>query len=122
MSNLRDNWMWLAGLLEGEASFHTTLHTSGNRSPCLALYLTDRDTVERAAVLAAPRARILTAPGRKATHTDQHGWAIHGGEAMGIAMILYPYLSSRRRQQVEYMWTQYCQRAATGPRTKHVFA
>jgi len=87
---------WLAGLLEGEASFMRR-----NGSPSIKIQLTDRDVLDRAAsILGGTVGRNSYQPKGKATYKPVYHLSIHGMRAIAWMMTLYPMLGVRRRKKV----------------------
>lgn len=90
----RDDFMWLVGLLEGEASF------GFYGSPIITLRMIDKDIVERAAMLMGNLRLHKICPklaGRKTV------WSICicGNAAMELMRQLLPHLGIRRADQVK---------------------
>lgn len=84
---------WLTGLLEGEGHF-----CMSGRSILIAVNMTDRDIIERAAALMG--GHIYDLPVR-ANHRPQSRAQVKGPGAAGWMMTMYPLLGTRRREQVE---------------------
>jgi hypothetical protein len=89
--NIKD-FMWLAGLMEGEGCF---MFIKGAR---LQLSMTDRDVVERAAPLlrAKIRAPLQRVEGRRLVHTCY----TFGPDAIGMMMMLYQFMGKRRKAKI----------------------
>jgi len=88
---------WLAGLIEGEGCFVVS-SPGRRRHMTMALGMTDRDVVERAARLMGSRVRLerRAMPNRKALwRTDVHGY-----RAVAWMMTLYSLLGQRRRARI----------------------
>lgn len=90
---------WLAGLLEGEGSF-TRGPPSTPRVPRVTLPMTDRDVVQRAAVLF----------GRGVSHFDRKSarprkrvfiTSLKGSHALRLMTDIYPVMSTRRCAQID---------------------
>lgn len=86
---------WMAGLLEGEGSFGMREQSN---SPCIQLAMTDRDVVERAALLLGSNLRV---------HSDKRGnrkacWQTrpHGYRAIGWMLTVYSFMGERRRAKI----------------------
>lgn len=103
---------WVAGLLEGEGYFH--FHKTA-RGPHIALSMTDRDVVEKAAVLLGSRVRtyLPRRPNRKPLYIFTSGRDI-----AGWMMTLYPLLGERRRAQIRGALSKWRARR-TRPRYRH---
>lgn len=86
---------WMAGLLEGEASFLWD-------APCatLTLSMKDRDIVARAAALmGAPRVRGPYRHKGKPHHSPYYVCSVNGAKAVGWMMTIFSFLGERRRDQ-----------------------
>ena len=90
---------WLAGLLEGEATFGMWKYNGRGQSAFLSLKMTDRDIVERAARLLETRS-ILTDKKQQEHHKQAYSTRSHGIKAIGWMMTLYPLLGDRRRARI----------------------
>lgn len=87
---------WLAGLLEGEASF---MLKRGNT--IISMQMTDRDVMERAAaILGAKLGDYARKPKGKASYLPVYHLAIHGTKAIGWMMTLYGLMGERRRAKI----------------------
>lgn len=92
---------WLAGLLEGEASF-----SSGGKSPRIAVAMYDADVIERVSGILRPtQYRINGNTVRLTKHrSDRRARlsvvTIAGGRAAGWMMTLYPLMGKRRRARI----------------------
>lgn len=91
---------WLAGLLEGEASFD--VRGPGNRLR-IRLAMTDRDVVERAARLLdphpdspTPRLSLVMEEGAKALWVTSVG----GDRAAEVAKAILPFMGARRSARI----------------------
>lgn len=88
---------WLAGLLEGEASF--SLHAGGH--PKLDLEMSDEDVIAKAANLIGarlrPQHRTKNKPHYKAT------WRVNicGSKAIPILEKILPFMGMRRTKKIE---------------------
>ena len=93
---------WLAGLLEGEGcfDFHYKNRNTGRGTPRIQLNMTDHDTVRRAADLMG-KTYVGTYPPAPQAHKLQHRFSICGDSALRFMKLLYPLMSSRRRQQID---------------------
>lgn len=93
-----DQLAWLAGLLEGEGCFYR----EGGR-PAIAVNMTDRDVVERAAILAGGyRVSEKRAPSDLARRRrPSYRFRVTGPKAVALMRALHPYMGSRRREKIE---------------------
>ena len=87
---------WLAGLLEGEGCFMVK-----NGCPAISLYMTDRDTIEKAYNLMAVTSAIYT---RNREHEvdrqNQFGFICTGTRAASWMMTLYSQMGLRRQAKI----------------------
>lgn len=86
----------LAGLLEGEASFHLHRH----KYPRIDLRMTDRDVVEWAANLLGTKLRLYPNSSGNPKHLPVWSTQVDGARAAGWMMTLYKHLGDRRRAKV----------------------
>lgn len=106
----RDRY-WLAGLLEGEASFMKPAPSAPNK-PIIRLQMTDRDVVARAAILMGVKC-------------SEHQWSkryadkdwkptfmatVKGIRAVQLMRDLYPLLGERRQAQIDRALAAYTPR------------
>lgn len=91
---------WFAGLLEGEGTFGW--HKSGKYlgSPKIAIQMTDRDIIQRAADLWG---RPCNGPYGPYTTQSKPAWQtmVTGRSAIGWMMTAYCFLGERRKKKVE---------------------
>lgn len=85
---------WLAGIVEGEG--YIGIATS--KSPVLQIYMTDRDVLDRVAVLMG--GRVSGPYARLDKRQSIFKVALYGNRAASWLMTLYPQLGVRRRQAV----------------------
>jgi hypothetical protein len=90
---------WLAGLLEGEGTFMRPAPSSP-RSPILRLAMTDRDVVERAAVI-WQRAVCVDDDRPEAHFKPVFITTVRGAPAVEWMRSLYPVMSEQRRRQID---------------------
>ena len=94
---------WLAGILEGEGSFALVKSTNGrgsNRTPQVALQMTDQDVVQQAAVLFQTKTQAYK---RLQKHwKTMYATRVYGSVAAGWMMTLYPYMGCRRKAQINH--------------------
>jgi len=92
--------VWLAGLLEGEGSFHPANGNSIN----ISLGMTDKDVIKKAAVLLG-NAKVYTREVKKGAKLYKTCHQIHvaGNYAAGWMMTLYPYMGTRRKERIREM-------------------
>lgn len=87
--------LWLAGLLEGEGCFN--LNGSKEGSARIHLCMTDRDVVERAAVLLGTDVKMY----KHALNRKQpFQCSIYGAKAAAWMMTLYTLMGSRRKARI----------------------
>jgi hypothetical protein len=87
---------WLAGLLEGEASF---MLRNGNAK--ISVQMTDRDVMERVAVLLDTKVGdYVRKPKGKASYLPVFHISVHGIRAIGWMMTLYDLMGERRRAKI----------------------
>lgn len=87
---------WLAGLLEGEASF---MLKKGNS--IIQIQMTDRDVMERiAALLGTKVGDYARKPKGKASYLPVYWIAVHGTRAISWMMTLYSFMGERRRAKI----------------------
>jgi hypothetical protein len=91
---------WLAGVLEGEASFGV-----GKGSPNIQVQMTDEDIIERIRKLwrVRPRAPWM----RKDGYKPVHGAYLHGVDAIGWMMTIYTFMGVRRREKIKAVIQQW---------------
>lgn len=89
----RDDLMWLAGLLEGEACFD--LHRG--KYPRIRLGMTDRDVVGRAATLLGGKVRLSLKPRPQAAmwHVE-----VSGAKAVALMRRVLPFMGARRSAKI----------------------
>lgn len=85
---------WLAGLLEGEASFSMKWNT-----PRIQLAMTDRDVVERAAVLLEGNVKLKQRKDAQPQHKQQYTVEVAGPKAVQWLMTLYTFMGERRQEK-----------------------
>jgi hypothetical protein len=102
--DLEDRY-WLAGLLEGEGSFHTSTHRkpSGTHNyAIIEVSMTDEDVIRRAGTLMGAPSRLQNPPSRRAK-----GWKpqwrvrLFGSKASSLMRDLRPLMGERRRRQID---------------------
>lgn len=93
---------WLAGILEGEGCFSTF---DGRIN--ITLGMTDRDVVDRAAVMMRPRSvnELSREP-----HQTLYRFGIHGERALAWMLLLCPRMGKRRQAKIDEIITLYCER------------
>jgi hypothetical protein len=91
---------WLAGYLEGEATFIFTKAKPKQPSwPRITVASIDRDVIDRAASLMKPkkvRKRFKTGLGKR----EQYEFVINSSRAVGWMMTLYSFMGERRKAQI----------------------
>lgn len=92
---------WLAGILEGEGCFRRDAY------PFVTLQMTDRDVVERAAILMlAPKVHTETRTGRKPLYRAQVG----GAKAIRLMRLLLRFMGQRRTARIQAILTVHAER------------
>ncbi len=86
---------WLAGLLEGEGCF--SLH---RRSPEIRLQMTDRDVVERVALLFGGR-RVTAGKPRNWGKQTVFTTSTQGDSAVQIMRAIRPHMGERRGARID---------------------
>lgn len=87
---------WLAGLLEGEASFMLK-----NGNSIIAMQMTDKDVMDRAAdLLGVKVGNYVRKPKGKSSYLPIFHLSIHGTKAIGWMMTLYSLMGVRRRAKI----------------------
>jgi DNA-binding transcriptional regulator YiaG len=99
---------WLAGLLEGEGSFLKPPPSSPN-CPRISLEMTDKDVVEKAALLMGGRASTRTNL-KSLLWKPTYRVLIRGSRAAHLMRILYPEMGMRRRSQIDAALKDYIER------------
>jgi hypothetical protein len=100
MSNSEET-AWLAGLLEGEGSFFMISSRVGGkvyRYPCVAVAMTDRDVIERAASLMGTVVRFA-----QNTRGNKPYWRAHrtGAPAVEIMQRIRSLMGKRRSGRID---------------------
>jgi len=98
---------WLAGLLEGEGSFHFTM--TGN-TPALRIQLamTDRDIVERVAKIFSITITTLSCkdkPNNLGSVKDYYRIYICGAKARAVMRAIQPFMGKRRTEEINKQLT-----------------
>lgn len=99
---------WLAGLLEGEGCFYLTSNRQTKKTyhyPAVQLCMTDRDIVERAAVLMGTKCWA-----RKANYKPNwnQAWvtAVIGSRAVALMEAVLPFMGIRRSAKIRSLIDQ----------------
>lgn len=108
---------WLAGLLEGEGCFY--LDRNGSYAyPAVALKMTDRDIVERAALMVpGPRkaeglgATVNPAKPSQAGAKGLWRWQVRGTKAVEVMRTVRPYMGERRGAKMDELIKWYAQQS-----------
>ena len=98
--------VWLAGILEGEGSF-----IAKGKSLTISINMTDLDVMERVSCLVG--APSIYKGQYKNRNKPTYTLGVSGYRAVLIAMLVYPWMGTRRRNSIKSMWEMYQQR--TGP-------
>ena len=96
---------WLAGLLEGEGCFRSSLHQAIQHYPVMNLQMTDKDVIDKASIVLHcrtsgpffPRQKKLDGTSRKAVYRCGHS----GHRAVWWMKKLMPFMGIRRRKKME---------------------
>ncbi len=99
---------WLAGLLEGEGSFLKAPPSSPN-CPRISLEMTDKDVVERAALLMGSKA-VKKINLRNVHWKQTYRVIIKGSRAVKLMRVLYLEMGVRRRSQIDAALETYVER------------
>lgn len=97
---------WLAGILEGEGYF------TYRDGATISLQMTDRDIVERAALLLGSKS-IIETMARSTGWKDTFHCRVHGQEAIDIMLKLMPIMGSRRQQKIQFIIDKHNNRTNT---------
>ena len=100
----RDELCWLAGWLEGEASFYYIISNGNSPRIIIQVFSTDLDILQKAAAVMGAKS-IITIPPRECRGTQ---WKSNGGfrtEVQGdvaadLMRLLLPFMGKRRTQQI----------------------
>lgn len=102
--NLSKDDYWLAGILEGEGCFVGPAPSKWNHI-AIQLMMTDRDVVERAAVLLGGQVAQLKR--RKEHYKDGYRCIIGGKKAAAIMQKLLPLMGERRSNRIKTLLLKY---------------
>ena len=108
-----DDFSWLVGIFEGEGWFGLKKRTSRIKNktyiyyyPHMSITMTDEDIIKRlASILKHNNYRTFTPSGKNVkgeNYKTAYRLSICGPKAMYIAEKMEPYLSQRRKEQVQY--------------------
>lgn len=89
---------WLAGLLEGEATFLKG-PPSSPAYPIVRLLMTDADVVERVAAIFGRRTNVH--PPRQSHHKMAYSATIKGGKAVSLMQQIRPLMGARRQAAID---------------------
>ena len=92
---IESDFHWLVGLLEGEGSFYVKVD-KGYKYPAIALNMTDRDVVDRAAALMGATVFRL----KHGKNKDSFQCRVQGGRALLLFGKLQPHMGKRRQRQI----------------------
>lgn len=98
---------WLAGLLEGEGCFTTAKNNFGYMR--VALAMTDKDVVERAA-LAFPGSSAVHTMNRRGTWKTVYSVSWCGPDAYACTRAVLPYMGQRRTERILGLMANYQER------------
>lgn len=119
MAFSRDDAIWLAGLLEGEGSFFIR-----KGSPKIALQMTDRDVVARAATIMGTKInQCVSRPKGKPTYKPVYSMAVFGQRAVSWMMIVFRFMGERRQAKIAEVMAEWRRcpgtpKASRGHRTR----
>jgi hypothetical protein len=103
------DFFWLAGILEGEGSFMKGPPTKP-KNPRITMASTDEDVLARVAKLFdSPYCMVTVRPEYK----QKYQTAINGKRAVDLMLLLRPFMSIRRQQQIDIAiacWEPNCSR------------
>jgi hypothetical protein len=85
--------IWLAGLLEGEGCF-----TKCRESIRISIAMTDKDIIERVAVLFKCPVGVWT---RRGTAKTPYNAIVCGNDAAAWMMMIFPFMGSRRQARIK---------------------
>lgn len=94
MSKIRDDIIWLAGLLEGEGCF-----TTFDVTPGIVLQMTDKDIVERVSKVFGTEIRKTNPRTKNCKFT--YIIRVYGGKAIGVMFSIYPFMGKRRKARIK---------------------
>ena len=94
MSKIRDDIIWLAGILEGEGCFRFN-----GKSPLISINMTDKDIIERVCLLFKSKLRknVPSNIGHKVVYSTE----VYGAKAIGIMLSIYSKMGKRRKQKIK---------------------
>lgn len=108
----RENIVWLAGLLEGEGSFHV----KGSGKIVIQLGMTDEDVVRKSAFLAGCGA--VNGPYQSKRYNCKPIWAwkvSKGAHCYALCTAIYPFMGVRRKSQIELLMKAWFERQRCSP-------
>jgi hypothetical protein len=114
----RDKTIWLAGLLEGEACFHSTRSGALNPRlyPAIKVVMVDRDVIERVAACfrqfsRTGRCKVQIVQGRPVSDTGTAGTTyeatIVGWPAVDLMQEILPWMGERRTAKINELISDY---------------
>lgn len=109
MLSEHEEWIWLAGLLEGEGWFGIEVNRPGGRRDMIhvGLEMCDKDIVERAHRIAQGARpvirRISNKPSRNGVgvYKDSYTFRIFGQKAEDVMRRVRPYMGERRGAKID---------------------
>lgn len=97
MTSIKDI-AWLAGILEGEASFGLT---NNKKNPCIWIGMSDSDVIEKVKNLIDPSKSIhVHEDKRKEGYKSIFKLTFNGTRAVSWMMTIYPLMSIRRKAKI----------------------
>lgn len=96
---------WVVGIYEGEGNLSLNRNVKGDklygRYWRVRVVMTDRDILDRLQCLLGGRVRLEKRNFRSSAHREAYVWDAGGTErAFEILVMIYPYLSRRRQDQI----------------------
>ena len=119
MNSVRDI-AWLAGILEGEGSFHSYMHQKRWLTARISINMTDRDVIARIAKII--KCTSFRGPYKNDSHLGKKPlWAlaVSGRRAIKWMERLYPHMGQRRRSQISKVLKDYALYVAKDPRRRN---
>jgi hypothetical protein len=87
---------WLAGILEGEAYFHTQ---TSKRPTGIAVEMTDEDIIKRICDITGNS--YCKTKRREEQHKQAYKTSVRGKSAIELMKLVYPIMGDRRKKKIE---------------------
>jgi hypothetical protein len=100
-----DTLYWLAGLLDGEASFQALPSPHRSITPRISIHMRDLDVIERVGDLW--NTKPITVPAKKSHWSTTYFVSIAGLRGALMMQQLYPLMGLRRKGQIEKVFAKY---------------